>query len=175
MEDAQKILRLERGVPFVDAVFRVMSGEAAATEAALILRAAELKTGVCFLTVPRAVKARPLPDRLYVTAEGRVQEFLSETHMVFTGYEYDQVAVTYGEYLCQWSPRAWGALVTRWANQEGWLGKRDWTYLDFYGGLNDRVVKDYLAWSEAVIEVVHAKCLLAESAGQPQPLYRTAP
>ncbi|HWS99384.1 MAG TPA: hypothetical protein VN256_03855 [Pyrinomonadaceae bacterium] len=175
MEDAQKILTLDRGVPFVDAVFRVMAGEATETEAALILRSAELMHEVCFVTVPRAVRARPLPDRLYVTAEGRVQKFLGETHMVFTGYEYDQVAVMYGDYLCQWSPRAWGALVTRWANQENWLGKRDWTYLDFYGGLNDRAVKDYLAWSEAVMQVVHAKCLLSQQAGQIQPLYKTAP
>ena len=175
MEDPQKILTLDRGVPFVDAVFRVMAGEAAETEAALILSAAELAHEVSFVTVPRTVKARPLPDRLYVTAEGRVQKFLTETHMVFTGYEYDQVAVVYRDFLCQWSPRAWGALVTRWANQENWLGKRDWTYLDFYGGLNDRAVKDYLAWSEAVMQVVDAKCLLGRQAGQAQPLYRTAP
>ena len=175
MKEAEKILTLDRGVPFVEAVFRVMTGAGTEMEAALILRAAELEHGVRFLTVPRAVKARPLPDRLYVTAEGRAQKFLSETHMVFTGYEYDQVAVMYGDFLCQWSPRAWGALVTRWANQEGWLGKSDWTYLDFYGGLNDRAVKDYLAWSEAVLQVIEAKCLLDAGAGQIQPLYRTAP
>jgi len=175
MREAEKILTLDRGVPFVEAVFGVMSGQAPETEAALILRAAELEHDLRFLTVPRAVKARPLPDRLYVTAEGQAQKFLSETHMVFTGYEYDQVAVMYGDFLCQWSPRAWGALVTRWANHENWLGKSDWTYLDFYGGLNDRVVKDYLAWSEAVLQVVEAKCLLDRQAGRIQPLYRTAP
>src|SRR5215216_2833706 len=124
MREAEKILTLDRGVPFVEAVFRVMTGAAAETEAALILRAAELGHDIHFLIVPRAVKTRPLPDRLYVTAEGQVQKFLSETHMVFTGYEYDQVAVMYGDFLCHWSPRAWGALVTRWANQENWLGKR---------------------------------------------------
>lgn len=175
MREAEKILTLDRGVPFVEAVWRVMTGAGSETEAALILRAAEHEHEVRFLTVPRSVKARPLPDRLYVTAEGQVQKFLTETHMVFTGYEYDQVAVMYGEFLCQWSPRAWGALVTRWANQRGWLGKSDWTYLDFYGGLNDRVVKDYLAWSEAVLQVIEAKCLLDAGAGQIQPLYRTAP
>jgi hypothetical protein len=175
MESAGKILTLERGVPFVDAVFRVMEGTCSESDAAAILREAETRNNVRFLTVPGTVKARRLPDELYVAAEEHIQKFLTETHMVFGGYEYSEMDVMYRDYTGSWSHRAWDALVTRWANHEKWLGKGDWTYLDFYGGLNDRVVKDYLAWSEAMMQVVHTKCLMSQTQVPGKPLYRTAP
>lgn len=175
MESTGKILSLDRSVPFVDAVFRVLERTGTEAEAAKILLEAESRHNVRFLTVIGSVKAKHLPDHLYATAEDHVHRFLTETHMVFTGYEYDQMDVLYKNYAGSWSYRAWGALVTRWANSVRWLGKGDWTYLDFYGGLNDRVVKNYLAWSEAMMQVVHTKCLLSQLEGTNRPLYRTAP
>lgn len=157
MESAESLQVLDRSIPFVDAVFRILEGAGTESEAALILRDAEARNGIRFSTVCRVPEAIHLPDELYEAAEHNIHRFLTETQMVFGGYEYAQLDVMYGDYVGLWSHRSWGALVAGWANQTNWLGKSDWNYLDFYGGLNDRVVRDYLTWSEAMMRVIQVK------------------
>ena len=159
MEDSESLLILDRSVPFVNAVFRILEQTGGVSEAASILRAAEDRNNIHFLTISRIPEAAPLPDELYDSAERSIYQFLTETQMIFGSYEYSQMNVMYQDYVGLWSHRSWGALIAGWANQSNWLGKDDWNYLDFYGGPNDKVIKDYGVWSEAAMQVIQTKCL----------------
>lgn len=157
MHKSEQTLRLNRNIPFVDAVFRVADGTTSASEAAAILRQAERKHNIRFLTANLFGEFPNLPDELYAFAESNIYNLLTETEMVFGSYEYNRLDVVYQGYVGLWSFRSWGAMIAKWANQADWLGKSDWYYLDFYGGLNDAVVQDYLVWSDALMKVIEQK------------------
>ena len=129
------MFRPDRRVPFVNAVYSVISGSGSLVDVSVLLCGLEEKHGVFF----RPIGDRPLmPDDV---AERWVKEnlhpFLDETHLVLAGMtvcnEFD-VCDRQGSQLCA-SSRAWGAIVAEWANRRGWPNgalARTWSYLDFY-------------------------------------------
>jgi hypothetical protein len=157
MQYIEKPLKLNRNIPFVDAVFRVMEGTRTLSEVAAILRQAERKNKICFLTANQLNELPILTDELYDIAENELYNLLTETEMVFGSYEYSRLDLIYDGYLGLWSHRSWGATIAEWANRNQWLGKLDWYYLDFYGGLNDRIVQNYLSWSDVMMQAIAQK------------------
>src|SRR5258708_6652374 len=87
-----------------------------------------------------------------------MEGLLSETNFILGVTEFD---VLYPLFECdrlfEWGHRGWGIFVSQWANKAKWLGKNDWNYIDFYGGPNDGVIKDYDLWSQTVLRVIRKK------------------
>jgi hypothetical protein len=88
----------------------------------------------------------------------RYYGFLSETHLVLGTTRFSDCydIVFSNRYSFQATARGWGGMYSDWANRVGWLGRRDWKYVDFYG-YSHLFVPGGEPWEEAVYEVVEHK------------------
>jgi len=152
-------LRLERSVAFVDAVFKVIESKGTEMDAATILRNAEKLHGIEFLIGPAAPTLIQIPISQYsAIVEDRMHKFLSASHLVIGSAEYARLHVVIsGTYTYEWTHREWSHMIGNWANQVKWLGEPDWSYLDFYGGPNDRLIENYNIWCATVMKVIERK------------------
>lgn len=152
-------LKLDRSVPLVDAIFRVIEGTGTELEAVSILVGAENLYGVKLSTTkpPKPLKKIPV-EKYSELIEDRMNQFLSATHLIIGSSEYSQLSIVLlGNYTYSWTHREWGHMLANWANETKWLGSDGWNYLDFYGGPNDRLIESYNAWCETLMRVIATK------------------
>ena len=152
-------LKLDRSVPFVNAIFRIIEGTATGPEAVHLLSNAEAESEVKLSSKEPSQPCEAVSVEQYQEiVEPRMNRFLDRTHLVLGRAEYDRLHISIaGKYTYSWTHREWGHAIAKWANNIGWLNRHDWNYLDFYGGLNDKVVENYNAWCAAVIRVIEIK------------------
>jgi len=159
---------LDRNIPLVDAILRIIEGDADEMKAVEILLNAESEHGVS-LVLPAVVGIPEAPEELYNTLiQGNFFAFLSETHLVFShASEYDKISLLLPGGLT-WSAtwRAWGATLAEWANQDRWGGKSDWCYWDFYAGIVDEYIHGIEAWQDTVMRVIETKCKLVDASAE---------
>jgi len=158
-ENQQLPLNLDRSVPFVDAVFRILDGTSTEIQAVGILRDVERLCGVEVSTAKQSRLLQEIPVEKYTElVENRMNDFLSATHFVLGSAEYSQLSIVIlGSYTYPWTHREWANMVARWTNKTSWLGAKNWNYLDFYGGPNDRLIENYNAWVETALRIVRIK------------------
>ncbi len=149
------MFRPDRRVPFVNAVYSVVSGSGSLVDVSVLLCALEEKHGVFF----RPIGDRPLmPDDVAdVWVKQNLHPFLEETHLVLAGSALGNdidVCDRRGFQLGA-SFRAWGGIVAEWANQRGWPDgqpARTWSYVDFY--LNGPDMLGYEDFERVVLEAM---------------------
>jgi hypothetical protein len=155
---AEKMLQMDRRVPFVDCIFRIIDGATTESEAVDILRQAETGSGVELSSIYPYPAPRQIPaERYHEEIEIGIESLLNSTHLVLGTYHFCQLVTLFTGGVYQWGHREWGHIAARWANKTEWLGKKDWGYLDFYNGPNDRLIEGYNAWAETVMRVVRKK------------------
>jgi len=156
-------VKLDRSVPLVDAIFRVIEGTCSELEAIQLLSEAETLTEVKLLSTKPPPPSKQIPVEDYEKlVEPRMNQFLSETHLVLGSKEYNDLHILIAnDYSYAWTHREWGYMLAKWANDIRWLGHFDWNYLDFYGGLNDRIVENYDAWCATAMRIIEIKSNLA--------------
>jgi hypothetical protein len=157
--DPRISLTLDRSVPFVDAVFRILDGTGTEVEAVNILRDIERLCEVELSTAKqtRALEEIPL-ERYSELVEDRMNKFLSATHFAIGSAEYNQLRIVIMKrYTYPWTHREWANMLAKWANKTSWLGWKSWNYLDFYGGPNDRLIENYDVWIETALRIVRTK------------------
>lgn len=83
---------LNKQIPFVDAILRIVEGDTDELEAVEILLGAEHKHGIR-LVLPAVAGISEAPEESYdVLLRGNFFAFLSETHLVFShASEYDKI------------------------------------------------------------------------------------
>lgn len=152
-------LKLNRSVPFVDTIFRIIEGVGSELEAMQILSEAETVTEVQLLSTKQPPPSKQIPVEDYEAfVEPRMNKFLSQTNLVLGSTEYSDLHIVIANnYSYAWTHREWGYMLAKWANGIRWLGSEEWKYLDFYGGINDRVVENYDAWCATVLRVIEMK------------------
>lgn len=157
--DIASPLKLDRRVPFVDAIFRIMVGSGRESEGVELLLEAEALCEVKFLSVAPSQHPKEIPvERYEEFVENRMNHFLTRTHLVLGSREYSELHVLIADnYTYSWTHREWGHMLAKWANAARWLDRAEWEYLDFYGGLNDRVVENYNAWCATVMKVIETR------------------
>lgn len=153
------VLELDRSIAFIDVTMNVLEEKQDITDALAVLLEAERIYQVSFCSRLE----EPLPKEIAIDSysnlvEPRMSAFLSATHLVFGSYEYSKIDILFPEGIYYWSLREWGYTISKWANETKWLGSKDWSYLDFYGGLNNGVIDKYNEWSEIVLKVIELKC-----------------
>ncbi len=156
-------LKFDLSIPFVEAIFRVVEGNGKESEALQILLAAESDSEVKFLVEKPSESLAQIPvERYQEFVEPKITRFLTQTHLVLGSNEYNRLQVVLAEnHTYLWTHREWGHTMANWANSHVWLGHNEWNYLDFYGGLNDRVVEKYNAWCEVAMKVIELRSKLA--------------
>ena len=97
-------------------------------------------------SVPRSVSK--IRSRFYTTFLGRQSIALLLIYALH---------VLIDDFTYSWTHREWGHMMAKWANSEEWLGCNEWQYLDFYGGLNDRLIEHYNPWSATAMRVIEVK------------------
>jgi len=157
--DSKFPLQFDRSIPFVESIFRIIEETAAESEAVDILTAAEQATGVELSSVcPYPVPPLISDDEYLEIVVPRMEALLSETNLILGIVEFDVLYPLFeSDKLFEWGHRGWGIFVSQWANKARWLGKEDWSYLDFYAGPNNLIIKDYDAWSQTVLRVIRRK------------------
>lgn len=158
------MIRLDRQVPFVDAV---LAGRTKA--AAELLRDAEQRHGLQF-TVLTDYLPEDNRDEWY---ESHLWPFLSETQFVVTAgdlfaNDWSLIDTARVDRTPTW--RQWGGIIADWANRHwavrpGGLGetkrsqaKRPWEYMDFYMDVYVAdVIEGYADWRNAILRVLDAK------------------
>jgi hypothetical protein len=160
-------LKMDRSVPFVEAIFRLIRGSGTEAEAVEILSSAESQTGVALSSKQPSQSCEEVPgERYQEIVEPRMNDFLNRTNLVLGSADYDRLHIIIAEqFTYSWTHREWGHAMAKWANNTGWLDSHDWNYLDFYGGLNERAVEDYNAWCVAAMRVIEIKSNTTNSHG----------
>jgi Uma2 family endonuclease len=153
---------MDRSNPFVDAVYRSASDEAARNEAAAMLYAAENRHGVALSYGPAQIIEHRYPDS--DAWESRcLKPFLAETNFLVSGFGqqrlelYDSEGYSRGDFIT-----AWGHTMAAWANsnvalRRNWIGRsRPWEYYEFRSdeGIDD---KNYPKWRDALFDVIARK------------------
>lgn len=153
--DRLGMIRLDRRVPFVDAV---LSGDT--ESAAALLRDAEQRHGLRF-----AVLTSYMPednrDEWYAS---HLWPFLSDTQFVVTagdlfGNNWSLIDDSSIDHTPSW--RQWGGEVADWANRH-WFGRPGgrgpWMYMDFYMDVYlESIVEGYREWRNAILRVLDRK------------------
>lgn len=100
-------LKLDRSVPFVDAVFRIIEGAGTQFEAVNVLREAESVCGIELTTKPPIQSVQEVMIERYTELiEPRMQRFLSATHLVIGSAESSRLHVlALGGYTYKWTHR----------------------------------------------------------------------
>jgi len=160
-ENQQTRLKLDRSVPFVNAVFQIIEGSGTETEAARILGEAERAHDVKFLSGSPDETIKEIPANKYTElVEPKIRGLLSTTHLVIGSAEYGRLHIVIAErHTYNWTHREWANMLADWANQIRWLGVENWKYLDFYGGPNDRLIENYNDWCATAMNVIHTKSI----------------
>jgi|SRR5581483_4633559 len=155
----EKPLLFNRGVKFVDLIFRIIEGQDCEFEAVTVLKAAEQANGVELSSVCPYPAPEPIPDEQFgEKVLPPIEGLFFETNLILGIYEFNRLYTLFdGDRIFEWGHREWGITVSRWANKAKWLGKDDWTYIDFYAGPNNGVIKDYDAWASTVQQVIRKK------------------
>jgi hypothetical protein len=152
--------QLDRNIPFVDSVFRIIEGVGSEEEAVHILAEAEQRYEVYLIQPPLEGTPARLPDALYSTAiEGSFFVFMAETHLLFspTWYYDNLTLVLPGGYTWDATHRAWGDRLADWANMFCWCARDDWDYVPFYLGYIIDMIADFEAWQEVAWRIVGLK------------------
>ena len=151
-------LQMDRQVPFVDCIFRIMKGTAMEGEAVNILKQAEIESGMEVSSVyPYPAPRQILVERYDEEVAPGIENFLSATQLVLGVFWFSKLFTLFINGVYQWGHREWGHTVARWANKTKWLDKDDWEYEDFYFGPNNRMIEGYDAWAETAMRVVRIK------------------
>jgi hypothetical protein len=85
--------------------------------------------------------------------EGDYYAFLSLTNLVFQTTRFSDcyhVILAKKYWFCP-TARAWATVYTDWANRVGWLGRRDWSQVEFYLG---NICDGYWDWANTAFTVV---------------------
>lgn len=156
-------LRFDRSIPLVDAILQIIEGTGTETEALQMLLDAESDSEVKFVVNKPSELLELIPlERYQELVEPRINRFLTQTHLVLGSNEYSRLEVLIAEnYKYMWAHREWAHMLASWANRNQWLGYNQWNYLDFYGGLNDKVVENYNAWCEVAMRLIELRSRLA--------------
>ena len=153
--------KLNREIPFVNAVFQVLEGNAKIEDAIHLLQAAEQHNNIKIVHAKFEELDLPdAPEELYEELiEGNFYSFLSETHLLLSpSWQYDSYSLLLpGGYTWTATNRAWGQTLATWANSAAWAGRDDWDYVAFYGGYTLDIIESYEQWQEVALKVIHMK------------------
>jgi 3-methyladenine DNA glycosylase AlkD len=151
-------LHMNRDVPFVDCVFRIIEGLALDDDAVRILRQAEEISGLELSSVyPYPAPGQISEDSYYEVIDPNLEGFLNVTELVLDSYYFNQLFPIFNKGVYLWGQRAWAETISSWANKSNWLNKTDWDYLEFYNGLHDRLIENYELWAKTVLRVIRKK------------------
>jgi hypothetical protein len=155
----EQSLKLNRNTPFINIIFNILEGKAEGEEAIELFRLSEIRNKLRVQSIFTFPVLEELPEELYDEyVEGDYYDFITDTNFIVGACEYDKLEIQFrGKYKCTWSHRNWGAMQANWANKNNWLGKNNWGYLDFYAGPNDKLIKDYFAWSNLTMRIIRLK------------------
>ncbi|MCC6574021.1 MAG: hypothetical protein IT462_09530 [Planctomycetes bacterium] len=178
------VIKLNRKLPFVGAIFDYIETGKGLAKAAKILRAEEERHGVFLVRLPDSdyVKRSPyrtLSRRHEAKFLGKcLFPFLSATELILDGgawrNEHDILDSKNRALSASW--RGWGDILAQWANSF-WhpfpYGRRKtypldnnepkstsgWTYIDFYmdGYAGPWSIKNYDHWAKSVVECIKYK------------------
>ena len=152
------MLHLQRSVPFVDSVFRIIDGETEYDESINLLIRAEQSSGIRII-IPALGGVRYMPEEKFSSLiEGNFYEFMDTTHLVLPVAWYDDLTILLpNDYAYAGTWRAYSNVLSSWANRLEWLGKKSWDYMDFYRGLNNSIVERYDEWSHTAAKIIELK------------------
>src|SRR6266498_1794175 len=112
------MLHLQRSVPFVDSVFRIIDGETEHDEAISLLIRAEQSSGV-HIIMPLLEGVHYMPEEKFSSLiEGNFYEFMDITHLVLPIAWYDDVTILLpNDYVYAGTWRAYSNILSSWANR----------------------------------------------------------
>ena len=156
LDDTTKPLQMDRNVPFVNEVFRILEGTGSESKAIALLESAEKEHRLELSTIQPYPRPKYLPDKLYAEfIQEHLYSFWSTTHLVLAGAHASRLFLLFsGKFLCTMGIREWGNETARWANSTAWLNRREWSFADFTGGPNDLTISGYNAWSRLAMQIL---------------------
>jgi hypothetical protein len=152
------MLQLNRDIPFVESVFRLIERTGSQDAAVTIFEEAEQTHNIRIISSIESTFPE-IPDSLYDNiTEKHLYPFLSSTQLILPVPWYDQITIVIQEeyqYTATW--RGYSEVLADWATTSAWLGIQKWDYTDFYLGNIYNNIEHYASWAETAMSIIKAR------------------